>query len=310
MFIVCTIAMSSAQETAFPVLKGAYFGQKPPGMTPEIFAPEVYSRYPHPFCSIFAPAGDEFYFVTDIDDDDQSDIMWMRMLNDTWTEPSPAPFNSDYGDNDLCISPDGYRVFFRSWRPLPGHDKPEERSYIWFARREKGGWSEPQPVEFGGVPLLAGYPSVASNGTIYFGHRSPHNVGEGDLHRATFRLGSYGPPENLGRTINTVYSEGDMYVASDERYLIVSCWDRPDNNGESDLYISFRTEAGTWSSLLNMGSTINSEANENCPTISPDGKYFLFFRYYTETSAAVTYWIDAKIIESLRPGAILKGEGL
>ncbi|UCH11003.1 MAG: PD40 domain-containing protein, partial [Fidelibacterota bacterium] len=161
----------------------------------------------------------------------------------------------------------------------------------------------PQPVEFGGAPLLAGYPSVASNGTIYFGHRSPGNVGEGDLHRSKFRLGSYGQPENLGRTVNTVYSEGDMCVAPDESFLIVSCWNRPDNNGESDLYISFRTEDGTWTSLLNMGSTINSEANENCPTISPDGKYFLFFRYYPETSAAITYWIDAKIIESLRAAA-------
>lgn len=51
--------------------------------------------------------------------------------------------------------------------------------------------------------------------------------------------------------------------------------------------------------LENMGPPINSEDNENCPTLSPDGKYFFFFRYDGESSN--TYWIDAKIIESYKP---------
>ena len=32
-----------AQQENFPVLKGPYLGQKPPGLTPEIFAPEIIS---------------------------------------------------------------------------------------------------------------------------------------------------------------------------------------------------------------------------------------------------------------------------
>jgi hypothetical protein len=109
-------------------------------------------------------------------------------------------------------------------------------------------------------------------------------------------------PINLGNSINTKHAEGDMCVAPDESFLVISCWRRPDNNGERDLYISFRNKIdGSWTKLINMGKIINNEHNENCPMISPDGKYFFFFRYDPTTKKAMTYWIDIKIIENLKP---------
>ena len=270
-------------------------------MTPEIFAPAMLSIHQHAFCSVFSPCGTEFYFVSDIEDDDTADIMWIRRVDNIWTKPEAAPFNSRYNDNDICISPDGYRVFWRSWRPLPDHDKPEERSFIWFSVPTQKGWSKAHPVTCGGDFLPAGYPSMTYNGTLYFPYRSEANIGESDIHRSRFIHGSFSKPKNLGSSINTKYTEGDMCVAPDESFLVVSCWDRPDNNGESDLYISFRYKKGVWSALKNMGKPINNEHNENCPTISPDGKYFFFYRYNPETGKAVTYWVDIKIIETYKP---------
>ena len=57
-----------------------------------------------------------------------------------------------------------------------------------------------------------------------------------------------------------------------------------------------------------MGSKINSELVENGARLTPDGKYLLFSRseekvredgstYWESTK----YWVDAKIIETLRP---------
>ena len=45
--ILFTGSFGAQEKTAdFPVLKGPYLGQKPPGMTPEIFAPiNVHSFY-------------------------------------------------------------------------------------------------------------------------------------------------------------------------------------------------------------------------------------------------------------------------
>jgi hypothetical protein len=273
-------------------------------MEPEIFAPAILSTGKHAFCSVFSPCGTEFYFVTDLGENDTADIMWMRRVVDVWTKPEAAPFNSQYTDNDICMSPDGYRVFWRSWRPLPGHSKPEERSYIWYSARTQKGWSKAQPVECEGTFLPAGYPSITYNGTLYFPYRSDANVGESDIHLSRFKKGAFRNPINLGSTINTKYIEGDMCVAPDESFLVVSCWNRPDNNGESDLYISFRDKKGDWAALKNMGKPINNEHNENCPMISPDGKYFFFFRYNPKNEKSATYWIDIRIIEKHRPKGI------
>ena len=293
-------------QSDFSEFKGPYFGQKPPGMTPEVFAPALLATSKHAFCSVFSPNGFEFYFVTDLGDDKTADIMWMRSKNDIWAQPTAAPFNSPYTDNDICISPDGNKVFFRSWRPLPGREKPEESSYIWFSIRTKQGWNQAQLVECGGSFFKAGYPSATSNGTLYFPHRSDKNVGESDIHYSRIVNGAYGPPVNLGSTINTKYIEGDMCVAPNESFLIVSCWHRPDHvgGGESDLYISFRDDNGEWSALKNMGKLINNEANENCPMLSPDGKYFFFFRYEPQADTSSTFWVDAKIIEDYKPDKI------
>jgi hypothetical protein len=299
-FILASLNNCTKQDDS-PVLQGPYFGQKPPGMEPETFAPAILSTGKHAFCSVFSPCGTEFYFVSDIDDDDTADVLWMRRLDDRWIKPDAAPFNSLYNDNDICISPDGCRVFWRSWRPLPGHNKPEERSFIWYSVRSQKGWSKAQPVECEGAFLPAGYPSITYNGTLYFPYRSDANVGESDIHLSRFVRGAFSKPVNLGSTINTKYIEGDMCVAPDESFLIVSCWDRPDNNGESDLYISFRDRNGEWSALKNMGKPINNANNENCPTISPDGKYFFFFRYDPKNEKSATYWVSARIIDALKP---------
>ena len=290
-----------ARQENFPVLKGPYFGQKPPGMEPETFAPAILATGKHAFCSVFSPCGAEFYFVTDLEENNTGDIVWTRRVANVWTKPEATPFNSRYTDNDICITPDGYRVFWRSWRPLPGQSKPEERSYIWFSVRTQNGWSKAEPVKCGGDFLPAGYPSITSNGTLYFPYRSESNIGESDIHRSRFIHGSFSKPKNLGPSINTKFVEGDMCVAPDESFLVVSCWNRPDNNGESDLYISFRDQNGVWSALKNMGKPINNEQNENCPMISPDGKYFFCFRYNPTTDTSATYWVNIKIIDVLKP---------
>ena len=140
-------------------------------------------------------------------------------------------------------------------------------------------------------------------GTLYFPARLDDSIGKSDIYRSQFVNGSYGAPVNLGSTINTKYIEGDLCVAPDESFLIVSCWDRPDNNGESDLYVSFRKNDGSWTTLKNMGKPINTKYNENCPTISPDGKYFFYISVDVDSKTANCYtsWVDAKIIAELKP---------
>jgi hypothetical protein len=75
--------------------------------------------------------------------------------------------------------------------------------------------------------------------------------------------------------------------------------------------------------MKNMGASVNSEANEHCPILSPDGKYLFFSsgrsRHSNYSEEAITfkekaemmnswgngrnediYWVDARIIDTLR----------
>jgi hypothetical protein len=43
LFLVLTFCINCTKHPDFPELNGPYLGQKPPGITPEVFAPEIIS---------------------------------------------------------------------------------------------------------------------------------------------------------------------------------------------------------------------------------------------------------------------------
>jgi len=296
--------ISSAQPNGRPELTGPYLGQKPPGMTPVAFAPFLFSKSKPEwaFCTEFSPDGAEFYFTECDAARNIERIMVMRRVANVWTEPEVAPFSGAHNDNDVRLAPDGNVIFWRSWRPLPGNGRPEERSVIWHSERTAGSWSTAKPVKCNDSPLRAGYPSISKKGMLFFPARIEEGLTDSDIYCSRFADGFYDTPESLGHPVNTKYIEGDLFVAPDERFLIVSCWNRPDNNGDSDLYISFRDRGGTWSPLINLGDKINTGNNENCPSISPDGNYFFFMSADVKSKPAKTstYWVSAKVIEEVR----------
>ena len=253
-----------AQKDDFPVLRGIYFGQEPPGMTAEIFAPDIVSTEHGEFCSVFSPDGNEFYWS--ISGAPFPVIAAMRQNNGRWTEPEIVPFSGKYYDVDMAFTPDGKRLFFCSRRPLDGIGPPLNHVDIWFVERDGTGWSEPRHLE-GPVNsnALEYYPIFAHNGTLYFSSTRPGGYGGGDIYRARFENGAYLEPENLGPPINTENFEGDLFIGADESYIIVTCYDRSDSIGSGDLYISFRQENGSWSPMKNMGTSVNTVANEHCP---------------------------------------------
>ncbi|NQY74449.1 MAG: PD40 domain-containing protein [Candidatus Margulisbacteria bacterium] len=87
-------------------------------------------------------------------------------------------------------------------------------------------------------------------------------------------------------------------------------WDvvREDGYGGSDLYISFRQNDGSWVPAINMGAQINTELQESGAHVSHDGKYLFFSRGEEKLKedgstywVGRPYWVDAQVIENLRP---------
>ncbi len=139
--------------------------------------------------------------------------------------------------------------------------------------------------------------TATQKNTLYFQAIRDEGYGKADIYRSSLIDGIYQTPENLGPVINSENYEGDVFVAKDESYLIVSIYGREDDMGGGDLYISFRNDNDVRSPLKNMG-TINSDQRDFCPMLSPDGKYFFFSS--KRTGANDIYWVDAKVINLLR----------
>jgi hypothetical protein len=275
----------------FPVLKGPYLGQKPPGMEPEIFAPGIIcTEDKYELNSVFSPKGDEFYYeisTTTPGEKKQGKYFYIilssKLENGVWTKPKMVPFSGKYATMDMCFSPNGNRLYFTSDRPNPRDPSPKNN--IWYVERRGQGWSDPVIMD---PPIYSpkvrqGQASIAENGTIYF------RTGD-DLFYSKSINGKFSEPIKLSDAINSPYAEGKPFVSLDESYLLFIRYDMPASiDGGRGLYISFKKEDGTWTQAK------NTHLNGSLPKITPDGKYFFFSR------GGDIYWVDAKIIENLKP---------
>jgi hypothetical protein len=311
LLVILSLALSCGpydepnSEIGDPELAGPYMGQRAPGMTPEKFLGNVLD---HNFCSVFSPDGEEFYFTHYDPDTDACSIEYMKMIHGVWSAPEVASFSSDFTDNDIAMSADGSRVVFRSNRPLTGRSVDDRRDglYLWTSVRTETGWTDAEAMAFDGrTDIPGGYPSLTRDGTLYFTTKELEDPGPKDIHRSRSIDGAFTTPENLGEPPNSPHGEGDLFVSPDGSFLIVSCYDHPENiGGESlDLWVSFHRADDSWTAPANLGPPINTAHGENCPAVSPDGRFLFFNRYAGEegNDENGTYWVDARILDGFRP---------
>jgi hypothetical protein len=106
--------------------------------------------------------------------------------------------------------------------------------------------------------------------------------------------------KSLGRPVNEPGFNGDLYIAPDESYMIVSA--RETQTYQSELYISFRKSDSTWTAPVSLGPKINDGlAHRWGQYVTPDGKY-LFYSHGTSEKDCAIYWVRFdKLLKSLRP---------
>jgi len=294
LFVSAMPVFAQDKTNDFPVLKGPYLGQKPPGLTAEIFAPGIICKEnSQEFAGTFSPDGKEFFFTrrSELNSGENTRI-WHTFRNEHgWSKPQLAPFAYNCFEFEPCISPDGKKLFYGSARP-----KPSGKTWkgdIWFVEKSDSGWGEPQ---FMGSPIndeFAMYISVTRGGIIYL-------TGPGGIYRSLYKNGIYLKPEKLSDSINYLAAAAHPYIAPDESFLIFDSQDQNYGFGGTDIYISFRNNDGSWTKAVNMGEKINSSINDIAASVSPDGKYMFFES--SKTGSMNIYWVDAKIIEKSRPG--------
>ena len=284
-------------DIRFPVLKGDYLGQKPPGEKPELFGLGIISSvWGLHSTAVFTPDGTEVYWAPMMSFPGEvysrGGLLMMKRVDGRWTPPAWASFSGPDGNDDVpFFSADGQRIYFISRRPLTGETQRGSEK-IWFADRTPAGWSEPRPLD----------PSVNSMNmhwefsldrarNLYFAGQAPDSLGMQDIYLARFVNGKYDKPVNAGQPINSTDGENTPFIAPNGSYLL---FERQD-----DLWVSFRDAGGAWSEPVKLGPEVNSPSIELCPIVTADGKYLFFLSQRDGESHA--YWVRAGIIEKLRP---------
>lgn len=323
---VLSILIGLGISTAIPTLStaddaGPFLGQKPPGAAPVLFAPGIVSTDTREWGMAVTPDGGELFFG--ISSQEATAIVHTAMEGERWTPVAIADFSGEYDDFDMTMAPHGNRIYFTSSRPeVPGGEEPENTD-IWFVDRTENGWGTPirlpEPINTTAREL---YPSESSDGFLYFFSSRPGGFGGSDLYSVEIKKDDFSDPKNLGPNVNTEAGESDACVSPDGSYLVFTS-SREDGHGKGDLYVTFKQPDGGWSRAVNLGPTVNTEATEFCPSLTPDGRYLFFTSNRSRPRPipnmdgglrkriGVTlkdvppdidiYWMDASFIDELRP---------
>ena len=271
------IISSNSYSTDKPsAIEEVYLGQNPPGMTPELFAPNILQKGFRAAEAAFSPDLKEFYFRRRGGEYKKNTLVVVQYKDNQWLESvvsrkAGQPF----------ISTDGNTLHLGNK----------------YRERTESGWSEIKNL---GAPFKDMHImrlTSSSKGTYYFDEATE----VGNIRYSRLIDGKREAPKSVSKEINTGKWTAHPFIASDESYII---WDseREGGFGDSDLYISFRQHDDSWGEAINLGDKINTKSQEQYGSVTPDGKYFFFHRSYgSKGDRADIYWVDAKVIEDLRP---------
>ena len=311
-FLLVFNSCTKTKKDDFPLLKGPYFGQEPPGVEPQMFLPGLISTNYVDQCIAFLDGGRVCVFSIW-----EKGTYYMYEKDGRWTPPQKAPWQNEPVGTDYTAGPDDRTIYFQSHRPTSADDEKQENN-TWTVAWTGESWTEPEPlpVPANSKEYSEGYPSVAPDGTVYFFTRSRPDSRDGDIYRTRFSEdgGGYLEAERLEEPINSEYYEVDPFIAPDGSYLLFGS-DRPGGYSLFDLYICFREADGKWTHPFNTGPTLNPLCDPVRMSVTPDGKYLFFPSRQNTTipkgeeaeSAKVelwgdsdVYWISTDFIHDLR----------
>ena len=276
-----SLILFTACQKHEPVVDQLYYGNKPPGLIPEIYTPQKGKINEWKLGNSDSLNMQEFYF--------------------TYT-------GSDLFEPDVVV----YRnegSYYRS-NKYSFHQTTTENSNILYSRqffieKTESGWSKIKSLgpmfdrEDWGIMVM----SVSANGTMVF-----DDYNSGDVLRISRIVdGVREEPKLLDEQFNSGKWTAHPFIAPDESFIIWGS-EREDGYGLSDNYISFLQEDGSYGPAINMGDKINSKLVENGAKLTPDGKFLIFSRSEEKLNEdgssyweSTKYWVDAKIIDTLRP---------
>ncbi|PHN98569.1 hypothetical protein CSC81_03505 [Tenacibaculum discolor] len=278
-FYACNTKKQTSKDSDLPTIERTYLGQKPPGLTPRPFAPGIVATDGWEVSGVFTPDLKEFYFIREGEEDQEQEFVVIQYKNNQWKD---SVISSRVGTP--FISPDG-KIMHLSKR--------------YKERTENGEWSEVKKLDYPFKDLPIMRLTASAKGTYFFDEFKSDFTG--DIRYSRFVDGKYEKPKLLNSKINSGKSF-HPFIAPDESYLIFD-GKREGGYGDSDIYICFKQQDGSWGEPINMGDKINTNAWEALACVTPDGKFLFFNRNMgsKDYENVDIFWVSAQVIEDLKP---------
>ncbi len=207
--------------------------------------------------------------------------------------------NSIAAETGPGLSIDGHLLFFRSTR-----EGGQGLGDIYVAHRanpnDDFGWGPPvalgPDVNTAAEEAGAEYLQSAEDGSanLYFNRAPPG--GTADLYAAAIaRDGeTRGPAVRIAELSHPTATDQGPTVRTDGREIFFFST-RPGGSGGADLWTSTRRDVHSpWSSPVNLGTTINSTAAEQQPSLSTDGRILVFASSRPGSLGGTDIWMTTR----------------
>lgn len=179
--------------------------------------------------------------------------------------------NSPVSEYFPSLSIDGKELFFT--RKVRGYDED-----FFSAKKGNDDWNNSAPL--GGnvnTDENEGAQMISQDGEwlVFAANNRRDGWGGFDIYISYLTPKGWSEPINLGGKINSEQWESQPCLSPDKRDLYFAS-KRQGGYGGSDIYVSHLQTDGTWSTPENLGQTINTSSDEQCPFIHADNQTLFF----------------------------------
>ena len=181
--------------------------------------------------------------------------------------------NSKFHESSPVVTKDGNTIYFTRNNFADGKKgKDEEKATlikIYKATLKDGKWTNIVPLPFTSDNYSTAHPALSPDEkTLYFASDMPGTLGQSDIYKVSVNgTDSYGPPENLGKSINTEGKETFPYVTNEKEIYFAS--DGHPGLGGLDVFVGNLEDNGTVSGIQNLGADVNSPKDDFAYVIDP-----------------------------------------
>jgi outer membrane protein OmpA-like peptidoglycan-associated protein/tetratricopeptide (TPR) repeat protein len=173
---------------------------------------------------------------------------------------------SKFNESTPAFTKDGNTMYFTRNNYLDGKKGKDGNEVtlvkIYKATLENESWTKLTELPFNSDNYSAAHPALSPDEkTLYFASDMPGTIGRSDLFKVQINEdGTFGIPENLGRTINTEGRESFPFVNDENEIYFTS--DGHPGLGGFDVFVAKINTDGTFNKVQNVGADVNSSKDD------------------------------------------------